>query len=66
MLEALPVFAAVSLAAHAAGVTNAETALGAQLFLIARVRYAAVYMTGIPYLRTMLWWGGNAGVFSDP
>ena len=47
--------AALVLVAHAAGVSNAMTVLGAQLFLWARAAFAVIYIIGIPYLRTAAW-----------
>jgi uncharacterized MAPEG superfamily protein len=35
--------------------TNATTLLGAQLFFWARLAYAAIYVAGIPWLRTAVW-----------
>ncbi|HEX2886011.1 MAPEG family protein [Vineibacter terrae] len=55
MLESLVLFAALVLVAHAAGKTNAMTALGAQLFFWARLAYAVIYVAGIPWLRTLIW-----------
>ena len=55
MLENLVLFAALVLVAHAAGKTNATTALGAQLFFWARLAYAVIYIIGIPWLRTGAW-----------
>src|SRR6266852_8432893 len=49
MLENLVLFAALVLVAVAAGKTNATTLLGAQIFLGARVAYAAVFLAGIPW-----------------
>ena len=62
MLEFLPMFAVLVLVAHVAGAANATTALGAQLFLYARVVYAVVYLIGIPYLRTAVWAVSAAGL----
>ena len=62
MLEGLLPFAAVVLAAAAAGISNPATVLGAQLFFWARVAYAAVYVAGIPWLRTVVWTVGLAGI----
>jgi uncharacterized MAPEG superfamily protein len=50
------------LAAHVSGHANATTALGAQIFFIARVAHAAVYILGIPYLRTAAFGAGAAGM----
>lgn len=55
MLENLLLFAALVLVGHAAGKLNATTALGAQLFIWARLAYAVVYVAGIPWLRTGVW-----------
>lgn len=55
MLENLVLFAALVLAAVAAGKTNDMTLLGAQIFLYARIAYALVYVAGIPWLRTGVW-----------
>lgn len=55
MLESLVLFAALVLTAHAAGVSNAITVLGAQLFLWGRVAYAVLYVAGVPWARTAAW-----------
>ena len=62
MLVSLPMFAALVLVAHVAGVADATTALGAQLFLYARVVYAVVYLIGVPWLRTGVWAVSAAGL----
>ena len=62
MLESLVLFAALVLIAVAAGKTNATTLLGAQLFFWARVAYAAVYLAGIPWLRTGVWFVSVIGL----
>ena len=55
MLEYLPLFAILILIEHAAGTANSLSIFGAQLFVGARVVYAAVYLAGIPWLRTAIW-----------
>ncbi len=55
MLESLVLFAALVLTAHTAGISNAMTVLGAQLFLWGRVAYAVVYVAGVPWARTAAW-----------
>jgi len=55
MLENLVLFAALVLAAHAAGRADATTALGATIFFWARLVYAGVYIAGVPWLRTGIW-----------
>jgi uncharacterized MAPEG superfamily protein len=55
MLENLPLFIALVLAAHIAGKANATTLLGAELFFWARLAYSVIYLAGIPWLRTLAW-----------
>jgi uncharacterized MAPEG superfamily protein len=55
MLENLVLFAALVLVAVAAQRTNSVTATGAQIFFWARLVYAAIYLAGIPWLRTAVW-----------
>jgi uncharacterized MAPEG superfamily protein len=61
MTEALLMFAPLVLAARLVGVPSSATALGAQLFLGARVAYLLVYLAGVPYLRTAVWAVGVLG-----
>jgi uncharacterized MAPEG superfamily protein len=62
MVENLVPFAAVVIAAQLAGKNGASTALGAQLFFWCRLAHAAVYILGIPYLRTLLWAASVVGM----
>ena len=55
MLESLVMLAVLVLVAHATGKANAMTALGAELFFWARIAYAAIYLAGIPWIRTAAW-----------
>ena len=55
MLENLILFAVLVLVAQVAGKANATTALGAELFFWARVVYVAVFIIGIPWVRTGVW-----------
>jgi uncharacterized MAPEG superfamily protein len=55
MIENLVLFAALVLIAVAAQRTNSVTATGAQIFFWGRVAYAAIYLAGIPWLRTAAW-----------
>lgn len=54
-LETFAFFAAAVLAVVVAGRTDASTALGAQLYLWARLVYVPLYLLGIPYLRSLAW-----------
>ena len=62
MLESLVLFAALALAATVAGKTNDMTLLGAQIFFWARLVYAFVYLAGIPWLRTGVWFVSVIGL----
>ncbi len=62
MLESLVLFAALVLTAHAAGISNAMTVLGAQLFLWGRVAYAVLYVAGVPWARTAAWASAVLGI----
>ena len=62
MLESLVLFAGLVLIAVLANKTNSTTLLGAQLFFWARVAYAAVYLIGIPWLRTGVWFVSVVGL----
>lgn len=54
-LEGFILFAPLVITAHVAGLTNAQTELGAAVFFWARVAYIPVYLFGIAYLRTAIW-----------
>jgi uncharacterized MAPEG superfamily protein len=55
MLQSLVLFAALVLVAQVTGKLNPMTALGAQLFFWGRLAYAAVYVIGLPWIRTAVW-----------
>lgn len=61
MVENLPVFAVLVLVAHVAGRADSMTALGAQIFFVARVAHAAIYIVGVPVLRTVAFGFGVVG-----
>ena len=62
MLENLPLFAILVLVAHAAGVSNANTVMGAQLFFLGRLAHAVIYILGIAWLRTLAYLVAVAGM----
>jgi uncharacterized MAPEG superfamily protein len=62
MLESLVLFAALILIAVATNKTNSTTLLGAQLFFWARLAYAFIYIAGIPWLRTAVWFVSVIGL----
>jgi uncharacterized MAPEG superfamily protein len=62
MLESLVLFAVLVLVAHIAGIHNAMTLLGAQLFFWGRVAHAITYIAGLAWLRTAAWAVSIAGL----
>ena len=62
MVENLVLFAVLVLVAVIAGKTNGTTLLGAQIFVWARCAYAAVYIAGIAWLRTLVWFVSVIGL----
>lgn len=52
-IETLVVFTPLLLVAVAAQLTGQVTALAAQLFFWGRLAHAALYLAGVPYLRTL-------------
>ena len=52
MADNLAIYAAVIFIAHATGAANATTTIAGTVLLTARVLHAAIYIAGIPYLRT--------------
>ena len=55
LLQSLVLFTALVLVAQVTNKLDATTALGAQLFFWARLAYAAVYIIGLPWIRTGVW-----------
>jgi len=55
VLESIVMFAILVLVANVTGKANAMTALGSELFFWSRVAYAAIYLAGIPWIRTIAW-----------
>jgi uncharacterized MAPEG superfamily protein len=62
LLETFPFFAAAVLAVVFTQRTSAHTALGAQLYLGARVVYVGLYAAGVPYARTLVWTASMVGL----
>ena len=61
LVENLVPFAALVLVAHVSGMANELTAWGTALFFWSRVVHAVVYTFGIPWLRTVSFFGGFVG-----
>ena len=55
-------FAVAVLVLTALGKTNATSALGAEIYLAARVIYVPIYAAGIPGLRTLVWTASIVGI----
>jgi len=61
-MEAMVLFLALVLAAQVAG-KGTQAAYGATIFFWARLVYWPVYVAGIIYLRTLIWFVGLFGLF---
>jgi uncharacterized MAPEG superfamily protein len=57
-VENLVVFAALLLAANAAGISNSTTVLAAALYFWSRVAHALAYTFALPWIRTLAFAGG--------
>lgn len=62
MLETLPLALGLLIVVQLTGVGNEMTAMGAWLYLIARVVYIPMYLLGIPWLRTLAWGASVVGL----
>ncbi|BFM15443.1 hypothetical protein R50073_16260 [Maricurvus nonylphenolicus] len=62
LIEAIAIFAPIALTVQVLNLGNDTSALGAEIFLIARVVHALVYIAGIPWVRTLAWFAGVAGI----
>ncbi|MFZ1815000.1 MAG: MAPEG family protein [Rhizobiaceae bacterium] len=62
LLETMPAFAALVLIVLYTGNANANTALGAQIYFWGRVVYFPAYLSGIPFVRTLVWTVSTAGL----
>ena len=62
MLENMVLFTALVLIAQVAGKANAATAMGASIFFWARLVYVGVYIAGISWVRTAVWFVSVIGM----
>ncbi|MDE0886850.1 MAG: MAPEG family protein [Myxococcota bacterium] len=62
MIENMVLFVPLVLVVQAAGVSNSTTAAGAELFVVARVIHALIYLGGIPWIRPLAWAGSVVGM----
>lgn len=58
-IENLPIFAALVLIAHVAGISNALTLSAAALYFFGMIIHYLVFTLGIPYLRTLAFLAGG-------
>jgi uncharacterized MAPEG superfamily protein len=61
-LETFPVMIAAVLIVVQANLTDSTTALGAWIWLGARVAYLPLYAMGVPVLRSLAWVAGLVGI----
>ena len=61
-MQTFPFFAAAVLTAHLAGRHGWLTVWGAQLFFWARLIYVPLYAAGVPWVRTLAFLVGVAGI----
>jgi uncharacterized MAPEG superfamily protein len=61
-LETFPFFAAAILLAHALDKHTATSALGAQIYIWARLLYVPAYVIAIPFVRTLIWTASIVGI----
>ena len=50
------------IAVQISGLNNETTAMGAQIFVIARIAHAVVYTLVVPWVRTAAWFVGVVGI----
>lgn len=61
-METFPLFAAAVVAADLAGKLGALTLWGSALYVAARALYPALYASGVPVVRTLVWAVGTVGL----
>lgn len=61
-LETYPAFIALALALAVTETGNATSALGAAIWFWARIGYIAAYVSGIPLVRSLVWFASIAGL----
>lgn len=62
MLENMALFAPLVLIANAADISTGITVLGAQIFFLARIVHAVIYLAGWPQIRPLAWAAGLVGI----
>ena len=59
--EGAALFVPLALCVAALDAASWGTAVGAQVFVVSRVAYSALYVFGVPYVRSAAWMAGVAG-----
>lgn len=62
LLESLPLYFALAICLKSCGISNTYTQLGAWLFLGGRLAHAAIFIAGIPIIRTVAYAVAMAGL----
>ena len=62
MLETYPAFIGLALALAATGKTGDLGAVGAVMWIVARIAYTILYVAGVPVLRSIVWFVSIAGL----
>jgi uncharacterized MAPEG superfamily protein len=60
--ETFPLYAAAAIIVSVAHLNNRWTAIGAIVWLVARLVYLPLYGFGVPYLRTAVWAASLVGI----
>lgn len=60
-MEGMMLFVPLALVAYAMGLSSDMVIKGAWVYIIARVLYPLTYWTGLPYIRTLVWFAGIIG-----
>ncbi len=64
MMEALPFFLGLSMLDLVLLDNSAAATNGALIFLLARMAYVPAYVSGIPWIRSLIWLVANAGLLA--
>ena len=62
LIEAIAIFAPIAIAVYLLDAGTSVSALGAKIFVGARIVHAVVYTVGIPWVRTTAWFVGVVGI----
>ena len=62
LFETLPIFAIAVLIVHVTGRENALTHYGALAYFVARLVYVPLYVSGVPFVRSLVWLVSVVGI----